>query len=359
MEDFSRILLGETRRHPRVQENARLVWRIKEGNLVGHGRVRNISTSGMLIELTSVNTIPDQSIFSFDSNLNDANYIPEAGQLAWCRRKGFARNTQLCGVQFADMPEVILARLRKRVEEGIRQFVKSLRINTAVGRALSLVSVALILYAAWLGAGVYQNLSQSNARLLAAGDQQAALTREYQGLYAETVRRLAEVTLELNETTALYQQSQQDLQAARQEVAVLQSVLSQTELLLTQARNQSPMQQAATSQSAPAASQAAQAQVSNIAEGQALIAEYKDWIRAVRSQLSKFRHQAYLDKIAQLQERDRIRMVLGNKGYLVREGQTVQVDTEQYRATSFNAPSAPRSPRADSKIKVDVTIFQQ
>ena len=87
--DLPRALRGGSRRHVRVKENTRLLWHVRESGLVGHGRIRNLSASGMLVELTSVNAFPDQSIFSFDSNLNDANYIPDTGQLVWRKKNVF------------------------------------------------------------------------------------------------------------------------------------------------------------------------------------------------------------------------------------------------------------------------------
>ena len=148
---------------------------------------------------------------------------------------------------------VLLYRLKKRIESGVRDLIRMWKINRAVSIFLGVVTGALIGYAVWLGGIIFQDVSRSNEGLLVTATQQADLTREYQrfyadttrqladvtlelnqtaALYADTTRRLADVTLGLNQTIALYQESQKSLQATQQELAVVKSVLSQTESLL-------------------------------------------------------------------------------------------------------------------------------
>ncbi len=361
MKDFSQILRGEMRRGQRIKNNTRVAWHVKGyPSLVGQGWVRNISTSGMLVELNTISDIPLQSIFSFDSNLIDTNYIPGLGQLVWRRKKGFLRHGQWCGIQFIDIPESILVCLRQKVEKGVRQGMKNLRISNMVGLGMSVVLALFIFYAAGLGTDIYRNLTQSNTRFATVSDQYAYLMREYQGLYTATTRRLVETTLELNQMTASYQQSQEALQATRQEVGVLQSILSQTELLLAEAKQQNvAMRKADAATATVALDQATNPPIQDVAQVRLLIAQYQDKIRALRLQLNQLRHQAYLVKIAHLRERDRARMALGNKGYFVREGQRVKVDTERYKISTSSTLLTSGSSQADSKIRVNVTVMQQ
>ena len=309
----------------------------------------------MLVELTSVNAFPDQSIFSFDSNLNDANYIPDTGQLVWRKKKRFSSNEYLCGFQFADLPVVLLYRLKKRIESGVRDLIRMWKINRAVSIFLGVVTGALIGYAVWLGGIIFQDVSRSNEGLLVTATQQADLTREYQrfyadttrqladvtlelnqtaALYADTTRRLADVTLGLNQTIALYQESQKSLQATQQELAVVKSVLSQTESLLAarQAKNVGAKQQAVA-----AGSQAGQASAALI---------------------NQIKYENRLPRISALAERDRVRLMYGNQGYFVKSYQPVQVDARQYQAASFDALPPGKVPNPDPKVRVNVTVFQ-
>ena len=351
--DLPRALKEESRRHVRIKENTRLLWHIKESGLVGHGRIRNLSASGMLVELTSVNALPDQSIFYFDSNLNDANYIPDTGKLVWRKKKRFSSNGYLCGFQFADLPLVLLYRLKKRVEVGVKNLIRMWKINRAVSIFLGVVTGALIGYAAWLGGIIFQDVSRSNEGLLATATQQADLTREYQrlyadttlrladvtlelnqttALYADTTRRLADVTLELNQTIALYQESQKFLQATQQELAVVKSVLSQTESFL------------------------AAAQAKNVEAEQQTVAAGSQAGRASAALINQFKYENHLARISALAERDRVRLLYGNQGYFVKSGQPVQIDEQQYQAASFDALSPEKTP--NPKVRVNVAVFQ-
>ncbi len=320
MKDLPRELRGESRRHVRVPENTRLLWHLRENGLVGQGCIRNISASGMQVDLVSINALPENSIFSFDSNLNDANYIPDTGRLIWHRKKRFSADRYSCGFEFANISEVFASRLGNRVEEGVRRMIGMWKVNRGVTILLVAVTIGLTGYMGWLGSVIFQDFSRSSQGLLATAGQQSDLTREYQSLYADTTRRLADVTLELNQTTAQYQETQNQLQAARQELVMTRSVLSTTEELL------------------------AQAQAGNIPQ------------TAVR--IRQIKYEDHLARISALEERDRIRLMYGNQGYLVKSGQSVQVDVRQYQAVSFDALPSGKDPTTDSKVRVNVTVFQ-
>lgn len=349
--DLPRALRWESRRHLRIKENTRLLWHIRENGLVGQGRIRNISASGMLAELTSVDAPPDKNIFSFDSNLNDANYIPETGRLVWRKRKRFLNNKYLCGFQFDNLPEVLAARLNKRVDDGVKHLVWRWKAGRRVDFFLAGVTAALIGYALWLGGNIVQDVSRSNQGLLATASQQADLTREYQNLYADATRRLADVTLELNQTTAQYQEAQNQLQAAQQELVMTKSVLSATERLLAHAQAKNTPQAAAQTVSAPE-------RIHNIPDARALIASYRNRIQAVAAQIRRIKYENHLARISALEERDRVRLIHGNKGYLVKGGQAVHVDVRQYQAARFDALLPGKVPDPDSKVRVNVTVFQ-
>lgn len=350
--DLLRALAGESRRHVRVKEDARLLWHIRENGLVGQGRIRNISNSGMLVELTSVSALPENNVFSFDSNLNDANYVPETGNLVWHRKKRFSQDRYFCGFEFGELPDILASRLSRRVEEGLQKLLGIGRIKRVVIIFLSLLIAALAGYAVWLGGIIFQDVSRSNQRLLTTSNQQADLTRAYQHLYADTTRRLADTTLELNQTTALYQESQKQIQTLQQKLAVSQSVLSQTEGLLAQAQAQNTQQLVGLRQAPPTDT------VSSIPRGRTLIASYRARIREVAGQINQIKYENHLARISAIEERDRIRLLYGNQGYLTKSGQAVQVDMRQYQATSFDDIAPGKVSNPDTKIRVNVTVFQ-
>ena len=350
VKDLPRELRGESRRHVRVPENTRLLWHMRENGLVGQGRIRNISASGMQIDLTSVNTLPENSIFSFDSNLNDANYIPDTGRLVWRRKKRFSADQYSCGFEFANVSDVLASRLGNRVEEGVRHLTRMWKVNRGVTILLVAVTIGLTGYAVWLGSVIFQDVSRSNEGLLATATQQADLTREYQRLYADTTRRLADVTLELNQTTALYKEAQNQLQSTQHELTMAKFILSETEGLLAQAQ----------ARAIPQAAQVALTpdMVHNVQDGRALIASYRDRIQEVAALINQLKYENRLARISVLAERDRVRLMYGNQGYFVKSGQPVQVDEQQYQAASFDALPPGKVPNPDPKVRVNVTVFQ-
>src|SRR3989338_818377 len=341
VKDLPRELRGESRRHVRVPENTRLLWHMRENGLVGQVRIRNISASGMQIELTSVNTLPENSIFSFDSNLNDANYVPDTGRLVWRRKKRFSADQYSCGFEFANVSDVLASRLGNRVEEGVRHLIRMWKVNRGVTILLVAVTIGLTGYAVWLGSVIFQDVSRSNEGLLATATQQADLTREYQRLYADTTRRLADVTLELNQTTALYQEAQNQLQSTQHELTMAKFILSETEGLLAQAQ----------ARAIPQAAQVALTpdMVHNVQDGRALIASYRDRIQEVAALINQLKYENRLARISVLAERDRVRLMYGNQGYFVKSGQPVQVDEQQYQAASFDALPPGKVPNPDPK----------
>ncbi|GEM_PF-2299477 len=354
--DLPRALAGESRRHVRVKENTPLLWHIRENGLVGQGRIHNISNSGMLVELASASALPENNTFSFDSNLNSINYIPEAGNLVWQRKKRFSRDKYLCGFEFGTLPEVLASRLSKRVEEGIQKLVGIWKIKRVITVVLSLLTAALVGYAVWLGGIIFQDISRSNQRLLTTVSQQADLTRKYQGLYVDSTRRLADVTLELNQTTAQYQDAQNQLQAAQQELVMTKSVLSTTEGLLAQVQAKTVPH--AVTPVGPAQIVLATYAVHSVEEGKALIVSYRNQIQAVVDQIDQINYEDHLARISALEERDRVRLMYGNQGFFVKSGKAVVVDMRQYQAANFDAIPSGRAPHPDSKVRVNVTVFQ-
>jgi chromosome segregation ATPase len=66
-----------------------------------------------------------------------------------------------------------------------------------------------------------------------------------------------------------------------------------------------------------------QPEVGDTAEGRAKIARFKDHIRMVKKNMNVLKEQAQEARIAAQKERDRLEMLYGNNGYLVKDGKNV------------------------------------
>ena len=78
----------DSRRNIRIKENRGVAWRVNGGEIQGKGKIKDISTSGMMIEMQS-DTLPlEGSVVSFDANLGHNNFVPQSGRLIWTNQKG-------------------------------------------------------------------------------------------------------------------------------------------------------------------------------------------------------------------------------------------------------------------------------
>jgi len=84
--------------------------------------------------------------------------------------------------------------------------------------------------------------------------------------------------------------------------------------------------------------------VKTIEDGQSLLGKYKGYIREVKQRIRNFRKKEQEQKIAIQKEQDRIESMLGNNGYLVRNGENISTENKKSLA--------------NSSIKVDVQFVK-
>ena len=83
----------------------------------------------------------------------------------------------------------------------------------------------------------------------------------------------------------------------------------------------------------------------DIAKGQELIRNFKDRIRSVKVRIKELQNDAYIQKVAAQKEQDRMGLMLGNNGFLTRDGQQTAAD--------FKVPNQERP-----DVQVSVTIVK-
>ncbi len=371
----SQTMIHEERQNLRVKENLRILYGAKGAEGMSPGRVCDISASGMRMEMHAPSFLEDKSILSISSEAGGMDFIPGLGQLIWQRKKRFRKNRYLCGIKFMDTPENTSTRLRQRIQEHIHRLIAIRRISRVTGAVVLIAVAALTGYALWLFGIVYQGISSSNEQMLQSVDRQAVLTRNYQGLYQETNRKLLAATLELNQTNALYQESRQMLQAASAELRSVKAILTQTETMLAfaQRENLQLKQEIQTvsqlkDKDAHLADKVDGLQgqlddfvhnrVKDVEAGRTWISFYHSRIKVVQSEIRQIKAKVRSARIAALRQRDRLRTMIGNNGYLTKDGQIVQVDRKQYEAMDMNPTEPVGMPQANKNVKVNVTVFQ-
>lgn len=236
MSNKSDVIYNEARNNLRVNENKSILWRVNDGDIKGKGQIKNISTTGMLLE-TNSNFVPSEGCrFSFDTSLGHDNFIPQNGKLVWHKRKAFSKNKYLCGIRFVEPGEYVLTKLRQRVQKGIKQIANIRRMRKVVNGLMIIGMIGMTAYMVYEATGVYENLNTTNRRMLDSSQQQALLTQSYSSRLDVSEMQLASVTEELSATRTLYSESQGLLGEVRVELELTKAVLADTESLLEQTK---------------------------------------------------------------------------------------------------------------------------
>ncbi|MCA9407703.1 MAG: PilZ domain-containing protein [Candidatus Omnitrophica bacterium] len=387
------IVFNDTRENLRVNERKSIQWHIKESALRGQGRIHNISTSGMLLETNSNFKPYDQCVFSFDTTLNHNNYIPQYGRLVWFKKKNFSGNRYLCGIKFVEPAEYVLTKLRQRVQRGLNSLTNLRRAHYVMSVLLFAGLVSLIGFILWQSGLIYQNLTVSLQKMLSVSGSQSSLTREFSYRYEQSQLQLINVTQELESTKKLYQESEAMLNSVNKELQSTKKILAQTEALLAQAQiNTTNLSadlqslQNANTQDALAKRQELENTVAllqeqnvqlknemtqlqqklseysidikNTQEGKLLIKKFKGNIKDIKEKIGYFKAQAREVRIAARLEKDRIRSLIGNNGFFIKNGKRVEVDEEKYNAAVLDPAATSVAPSSSGSVEIDVTFYE-
>ena len=352
------VLLKDDRKDLRIKEDERLSWKIKYKQREGYARIRNISATGMLME-TDVRFDPkEECILSFDSDLGEQNYIPRLGRLVWNRKKRFSRDKYFCGIKFLDAEEQVLARMRQRVEKGVNRFVARRRITRVIGFLVCVALIALIEYIIYTSAVIYRDTTRANQRIFAASAQQAALTRDYKRLYRASEANVIERTEKLDIANEIIAQDKAAIALFSKELEATSALLNRTEELLAEAnaRNDELSNGIAAFQPQGRTRVVRNEGGAAVTNVEMSMAEYRLQLQSIKNEMKLLRDREQASRIAALAELDNQRLLLGNNGYLVKEGQVVWVNDEQYGRLAEDGIGDPVAPE-NRKVEIDVTFF--
>ncbi len=399
MVNFTELRSDDVRQNIRVEDKRRVVWHLQNSDLKGQGRVRNISSSGMLLETNGLFIPHNRCVFSFNTQLGIRNYIPKQGKVVWSKRKKGKANKYLCGVRFVEPAGFVLAKLHRRIELGIKK-VKYLKITRQTSSGfLTFGIIALAGIVIWLSGSLYQDMYVTNHKMMNVSNQQATLTREYVTLYKDTQVKLQSALNELTQTRQLYQQSQSVLTDVTRELEATKAALAQTKNLLQKAKESSieasrlnlvkldqtkaklnneiagfhntiaelqntvslleekNIQLSGEMNSINSKLQYYEGNVKNITEGRTLIKTYRSKLKEVKAKVKHFRREASLARKSALKERDRARAIFGNNGFFVQNGVPVKVDQQKYDAGVFKkTEKIEKTSVMPQNVRIDVQI---
>jgi chromosome segregation ATPase len=222
------------------------------------------------------------------------------------------------------------------------------RMKRIIGIILSVIMIGLTAYVLKLQHQNYNILTQSTDIALTATDSATVNYRAYVGRYRATKieldetthklevvnNQLNQVTSELDTTKGLLTQTQGMLGAAQEENSRLKSELQGLEHLRTteNVQNLGELQnkiQALRERDSDITLQltdlknqlrAFNAEFSKVDEGRSLITLFQSKINLVKTRMSYLRQEAFIARVAAQKERDRLAVLNGNNGFVVRDG---------------------------------------
>ncbi|MBF0531791.1 MAG: PilZ domain-containing protein [Candidatus Omnitrophica bacterium] len=355
-------LVRDKRADLRVPENLRIFWSTESGNISGLGRVRNISTSGMLLETNGNPVFSDGDPLVFNPSLSADNFIPKVGRVVWQKPRPFALGRSWCGIAFTDQDATMLDHLRQRVEIGVGRLVKARRAAQGTRWAAAVLIVVMVIFSVHLLGDIFQDLAASNTQL-------SHVTTKQAFLYQKSVARITTLEGEVAQAKAMYQESQLNLQSVTSELGTTKNLLSDTEKMLTDAKVELQAikdlntkyqtkiadledKNAKLSQEMRVLQDRLtfyEGNVKNSEEARDWLLMYRNRVHLVKSRIKKFKQEAQEVRKSAQKEADRARILLGNKGYFVKDGQRVVVDQEKYNSVTHDV--------AKPNVKVDVQVF--
>ena len=259
---------------------------------------------------------------------------------------------------------------------------------------LIVVMAGLTGYAIWLSQRIYEESQATSQEMLSMSENQSALATRFAGMYRTTQDKLTATQEELASTKKLYEESELALSSVTQDLEMTKKIIAQTHALLKElkagkmnpktvdlssleniefnkfSRKENQLQdslvslqnenQSLTSEIETLKNELNryQGDAANLNEARGMIALLKERIHEVKLKIRDFKSEAVNTRIVALRERDRVRTMLGNNGYMTKEGQLVSVDLAKYNAANPNEMDEAQAAKASRKVGINVTFFK-
>lgn len=110
--------MTEWRRHPRVKESIAVRWSTGFLGSHGQGTIRNISLSGILLEVDDYFKPSSEGVYQLDiPDSQLARAVPTEVKLVWCANLKTDKLRKFCGMKFTNAQGPVLMRLANFLEE--------------------------------------------------------------------------------------------------------------------------------------------------------------------------------------------------------------------------------------------------
>jgi len=267
---------------------------------------------------------------------------------AFCGASGFLGGGE-------EVAETVLNQQEPKLDSIVDASKQNNRLKRIIGIILSLIMIGLSVFVYDLQRKNFDSLYQSTEMALKANEHTASNYRTY-------VRKFKETKVQLDETTSKLEQVNHQLDQVTAELTSTKGILTQTQGMLSQAQEENTklkqelqglddlrnsegvknidelqskintLKQKDTQISVQLAElksqlRAFEADFSTPQEGKSLIVLFQSKIKFVKNRMHYLNQEAYITKVAAQKEKDRLAILNGNNGFMVRSGQLQNPDS--------------------------------
>jgi hypothetical protein len=119
----------EWRRHPRVKEEIAVRWAMPKQGAKGKGIVRNVSISGLLLEVDEFFKPVQDAPFAIEMVDEKPGFIPKDAKMVWFSYLVADTRRKFCGLKFVDPTGPTFSRLKEHVDGRLEAALGSTNIN--------------------------------------------------------------------------------------------------------------------------------------------------------------------------------------------------------------------------------------
>lgn len=260
------------------------------------------------------------------------------------------------------MAETVLNQQESKLDPGADAQRQNNHFMKIVGIILSLVMIVLTIYVFHVQNQNFKTLTRSTELALSASNDATINYRTYVGKYKETKLQLEVTKVKLEETTKKLEEVNRQLDQVSAELEATKGMLSQTQGMLTSAQLENSnlkkelqgLEELRNSENVQNVGElkekintlkekdsqvslqlvdlknqlrAFQADISDLNEGHSLITLFQNKIKLVKTRMHYLKQEAFYAKVAAQKEKDRLAVLNGNSGFVLRNGQDQNPDS--------------------------------
>jgi hypothetical protein len=120
----------EYRRNARIREETPIHWRIEDTDRTGEGVIRDISVSGVLLEVSTFFTPDKSAVFVLEPmKSEDELIIPDRARLVWSKMMKMEAGKYLCGLEFVKPSDSTVAKIAQHIENWFAHIAEGANVN--------------------------------------------------------------------------------------------------------------------------------------------------------------------------------------------------------------------------------------